>query len=251
MQHHNTSVDTAPHPVVVNRALTNINQRLQQNPTDSTRMSYDMYGRCVVLVGQSPADNADNASTALSFYNNVFNPDQGEVYRVSMHESHESLERLHRADTRLKGYPILDFARKTLDQFKDEVVAWRPRLAEHHINGLVRRLEYILEDEPEMGSTRIAPSLDSFSVLLAYLARHPEFKTPSIGYNRDGTFSAVWTGDKKLRVTLDSISPTSIRWIFVDSRRGIKDSITGAGIVSLEILTGVIDAYEATNWMKA
>ena len=103
--------------------------------------------------------------------------------------------------------------------------------------------------EPDL--KQAAPSLDSFGVLLAYLAIHPEFKTPSIGFNRDGTFSAIWSGDKKLRITLDFTSSSSIRWIFVDSRNGIKDAITSAGIVSLAILSGVLDAYKATSWMKA
>ncbi len=87
--------------------------------------------------------------------------------------------------------------------------------------------------------------------LLVTLALLAEFKTPSIGFNRDRTFSAIWSGDKKLRITLDFTSSSSIRWIFVDSRNGIKEAISGAGIVSLAILSGVLDAYKATSWMQA
>ena len=216
----------------------------QLNRSESTRCDY---GNLVVVDGSSP-ENVRTALTLYTFGKRVYNPELGETLRIPSNTMQEFVLGV----ATVSDY--LEFAvrtRKTLDKFKDEVVAWRTKLAANHIASLTRRLEYLFEDEPELSPKQAAPSLDSFSVLLAYLARHPEIKTPSIGYNRDGTFSAVWVGDTKLRVTLDFMSPTSIRWIFVDSRNGIKESITGAGIVSLDILSGVLDVYGATDWMRA
>lgn len=232
---------TAPHAAVVDGALT-LYKRQWQNSSESTRFGYDIQGHRIELGDCSYESASQNVSTAL--------PDYllgGEIHRIPRYALREQI---HSVETGWNFFEQVDRARKTLDKFKDEVVAWRKKLAEHHIVGLTRRLEYIFEDEPELGLKQMAPSLDSFSVLLAYLARHPEFKTPSIGFNRDGTFSAIWSGDKKLRVTLDFTSSSSIRWIFVDSRNGIKDAITGAGIVPLAILSGVLDVYKAISWMK-
>ena len=233
-----TEVSTAPHPAVVNRALDDI-QRPRQNPSGSTHFDYDIQ------------EHGENVSTALPGYLLAicgYNPDEGETHRISYPKW---LKQLRRVETNEDFSEQVGRARKMLDKFKDEVVAWRNTLATHHSVSLTRRLEYIFEAEPNLGPKQATPSLDSFSVLLAYLALHPEFKTPSIAFNRDGTFSAIWSGDKKLRLTLDFTSSSTIRWIFVDSRNGIKDAITGAGIVSLAILSGVLDVYNATSWMKA
>lgn len=252
MRHHDkTEGSTAPHAAVVDGVLAHFYKRQWQNPSESTRFGYDIRGRRVELGGHSYESTSQNVSTALPDYllgNYVYNPDHGEIHRIPRHTLREQF---HSVETGWNFFDQVDRTRKTLDKFKDEVVAWRKRLAERHVVSLTRQLEYIFEDEPELGLKQVAPSLDSFSVLLAYLARYPEFKTPSIGFNRDGTFSAIWSGDKKLRVTLDFMSSLSIRWIFVDSRNGIKDAITGAGIVSPAILSGVLDVYGATSWMKA
>jgi hypothetical protein len=121
-----------------------------------------------------------------------------------------------------------------------------------HISGLMKRLDYLFEDEPESSGSQELPDINSFGMLLAFLARHHEVKTPSLGYNRDGVFSATWVGDQKLRVTLDFMSSSSVRWIFVDSREGLKKAITGAGIVPIDdILTDVLKVYGALDWMKS
>lgn len=249
---HYDSMDgsTTPHAAVIDGALAHLYKR-QQNPSEATRLDYYIQRHRVGFAGHTYESAFENVRTALPdnvVGNYVYDPDLGETYRFSLHTLQEQA---HSIETGCNYYEQVARTRKTLDKFKDEVVAWRTKLAERHIVSLTRKLEYIFEDEPELGPKQFAPSLDSFSVLLAYLARYPELKTPSIGFNRDGTFSAVWSGDKKLRVTLDFMSPTSIRWIFVDSRNGIKNAITGAGIVSLDILSGVLNVYGATNWMKA
>lgn len=140
----------------------------------------------------------------------------------------------------------------TIDKFKDVVGYWHARLAEHHFNGINRRLEYLFEEEPEIGNNKKMPSISSFCVLMTYIANHPEFKTPSIGYNLNGSFWASWSGGKKLRVTFDFLSTASVRWTFVDSQRGIENAITGAGVVPLDILQSIFDSppYNASTWMK-
>ncbi len=242
-----TKVSTAPHSAVVDRVLAKIEWQWQ-NRSGSTGFDYDIQEH---RGGHLESWGSENVSTALPGYLLPiygYNPDQGETHRIPYQKR---LEQLRRVETNQDFSEQVGRARKTLDKFKDEVVAWRNTLAKHHSVSLTRRLEYIFEAEPELGPKQVAPSLDSFIWLLAYLARHPEFKTPSIAFNRDGTFSAIWSGDKKLRVTLDFTSSSTIRWIFVDSRNGIKGAITGAGIVSLAILSGVLDVYSATSWMKA
>lgn len=252
MRHHDkTNGSTAPHAAVVDGALAHYYKLQWQNPCAPTRFDYDIQGRRVGLGSHAYESVSGNVRTALPdnvFRNRVYNPDLGEIHRIPPHVLQEQVLSV---ETGWNYFEQVDRTRKTLDKFKNEVVAWRKKLAGRHVVSLTRRLEYIFDDEPELERKQVAPSLDSFSVLLAYLARYPEFKTPSIGFNLDGTFSAIWSGDKKLRVTLDFMSSSSIRWIFVDSRNGIQDAITGAGIVSLDILSGVLDVYGATSWMKA
>lgn len=138
----------------------------------------------------------------------------------------------------------------TDDTFKEIVSSWRQHLAEHHFKGLNRRLEYIFEEEPELGVNQLPPDTTSFSAMMAYLAAKPDLKTPSIGFNRDGSFSAIWVGAQKLRVSLEFIGVSNIRWVYVDSRNGIETAITGAGTVTNEILNGVLVSYGAFDWMK-
>lgn len=176
-----------------------------------------------------------------------FSPDLGEVVPVldSIGEKRDDVS------TTLDLPNDLKQTRSTLDRFKSEVLAWHSQLNERHIAGLNKRLEHLFEDEPESSKSQALPDLNSFGVLLAFLARHPEYKTPSIGFNRDGIFSATWMGEQKLRMSLDFISPSSIRWIYIDSRSGLKDAITGAGIVPLNVLVGVLEVYGAMCWMKS
>ncbi len=177
----------------------------------------------------------------------IFFPDFGEVSPFFDFSS----ERCREASTVFEIPRSLYRARSTLDRFKNEVLAWHSKLTERHIAGLNKRLEYLFEDEPESSNSQALPDISSFGVLLAFLARHPDVKTPSLGYNHDGIFSATWIGDHRLRVSLDFISPASIRWIYVDSREGLKDAVTGAGIVTIDILAGVLDVYGASNWMNS
>ncbi len=244
----NTSGSTAPNAAIVDTALANLSEPKWLRPSESTRSGHEIQGYHDKLGGYSPQD----VSTALSgsvHGKYVYSPDPGETCRIppnALRSRRLSVE---------TGFNYFEFeqlrARRMLDKFKEEILAWRNKIEERHMASLTRQIEYLFEEKPELGPKQLAPSLNSFSVLLAYLARHPEFKAPSIGFNRDGTFSAIWAGDKKLRMTLDFLSPTSIRWVFVDSRNGIRDAVTGAGIVSLDILSGVFDAYGATIWMNA
>lgn len=242
----NTGGATAPNAAIVGTALANLSKPQWLRPSESTRLVYEIQGPHVKLGGYSPPD----VSTALSgsvLGECVYSPDLGETCRI---RPNALRSRGLSAETGFNYFEQLR-ARRMVDKVKEEILAWRNKLEERHMVSLNRQLEYLFEEEPELESKQFALSLNSFGVLLAYLARHPEFKAPSIGFNRDGTFSAIWTGDKKLRMTLDFLSSTSIRWIFVDSRNGIRDAITGAGIVPLDILSGVFDAYGATNWMNA
>ncbi len=250
MRHHEDR-STAPDAAVVAGALAQYCKKQWQNPSESTRFDYKIEGRPDGLGCHAYESAPGNVRTTLPenlSRSYVYSPDLGELHRIPQHISQQQVLSI---GTSWNYFEKVDRSRKTLDKFRDEVVAWREKLAGRHAVGLTHQLEYIFEDEPELGPMQAAPNLDSFSVLLAYLASHPEFKTPSIGFNRDGIFSATWSGDKRLRVTLDFLSSSSIRWIFVDSRKGIKQAITGAGIVSLDILSGVLDVYEAALWMKA
>lgn len=176
-----------------------------------------------------------------------FSPDLGETLPVFDFVD----ERRSTVSTALEIPASLDRSRSTVDRFKNEVLAWHSQLTVRHIDGLNKRLDYLFEDEPESSKSQALPDINSFGVLLAFLARNPEIKTPSLGYNRDGMFSATWVGDQKLRMSLDFVSSSSIRWIFVDSRDGLKSAVTGAGIVPLDILAGVLNAYGARSWMKS
>ena len=247
----NMEGSTAPNANVVNRALAQYYRKPVNYKGGSTSLVSETHVYHDEYVARLFKPAIENASTALPYYffvNNVYNLDHGEIYRNPLYPS--LMEGLQRVETSWNFSEQLARSRKTLDKFKEEVAAWQQKLGERHAASLTRRIEHLFEDEPELGLKQVAPSLDSFSMLLAYLSHYPEFKTPSIGFNRDGTFSAIWSGDKRLRVTLDFISSSSIRWIFVDSRNGIKDAITGAGIVSPDILSGVLDVYGAICWMK-
>jgi len=173
-----------------------------------------------------------------------YSPDQGEVALLI-----GSMGRT--ISTSLHFSKEIERVRSTLHCFKNEVLGWHSQLSERHFVGLNKRLDYLFEDEPELSKSQASPDINSFGVLLAFLARHPELNTPSIGFNRDGVFSGAWAGDKKLRVSLDFISSTSIRWVFVDSRNGLKDAVTGAGMVPLEVLAGILGVYGAWDWMKS
>ena len=192
-------------------------------------------------------DSARTASSILALREDFFLPDLGETVPVIEFIS----KRRGEISTAFEIPESLDRSRSTLDRFKNEVLAWHSQLSEGHIAGLNKRLDYLFEDEPESSKSQALPDINSFGVLMAFLARNPEVKTPSLGYNRDGVFSATWVGDQKLRISLDFISPSNIRWIFVDSREGLKKAVTGAGIVTLDILAGVLDVYGALGWMKS
>lgn len=178
----------------------------------------------------------------------ILSPDYGEIvpgpYFITVDHRKNS--------TVLENPESLGRPRSTIDRFKNEVLAWHSRMNARHISGLMKRLDYLFEDEPESSGSQELPDINSFGMLLAFLARHHEVKTPSLGYNRDGVFSATWVGDQKLRVTLDFMSSSSVRWIFVDSREGLKKAITGAGIVPIDdILTDVLKVYGALDLMKS
>jgi hypothetical protein len=206
---------------------------------------------CLAITGlaeaESSTDSASTASPVHSFRTDIFSPYFGETVPVFGFIG----ERRGEISTTLEIPDTLDRARSTLDRYKNEVLAWHSQLSEGHIAGLNKRLDYLFEDEPESSKSQALPDINSFGVLMAFLAGNPEIKTPSLGYNRDGVFSATWVGDQKLRISLDFISPSNIRWIFVDSREGLKKAVTGAGIVTLDILAGVLDVYGALGWMKS
>jgi hypothetical protein len=145
---------------------------------------------------------------------------------------------------------ITNYKQDTLNQYIDMVRQWKSALQPHHLTGLISRLEFIFEDEPEFELKQKPLSAESFSALLAYIAAKPEFKTPSISYTRDGSFSASWQTDKKVRLTLDFIGLTRIRWVFVDSRQGLDQVISGAGIVPTNMLQGILESYGGLEWMR-
>lgn len=213
----------------------------------TTRTILDGLAPSTCLVFAEATESARTSPPERFLGTRNFSPDFGEV--VPVFDS-ISVKR-NDVSTNLDLPNDLKQARSTLDRFKSEVLAWHSQLNEQHIAGLNKRLDYLFEDEPESSKSQALPDLNSFGVLLAFLARHPEYKTPSIGFNRDGIFSATWMGEQKLRMSLDFISLSSIRWIYVDSRSGLKDAVTGAGIVPLDVLAGVLEAYGATGWMKS
>jgi hypothetical protein len=173
-----------------------------------------------------------------------YSPDQGEVVPLIGSMGRDVSTSLHFSEE-------IERSRSTLRYFKNEVLAWHSRLCKRHFAGVNKRLDFLFEDEPDLSKSQASPDIDSFGVLLAFLAHHPELNTPSIGFNRDGVFSGTWAGDKKLRVSLDFISSTSIRWVFVDSRHGLKGAVTGAGMVPLDVLAGILGVYGAWEWMKS
>jgi hypothetical protein len=206
---------------------------------------------CLTFTGVAEVSGAtDPARTASSIHAlraDIFSPDFGETVPVIDFIS----KRRDEISTAFEIPEGIDRSRSTIDRYKREVLAWHSQLTERHISGLNKRLDYLFEDEPGFSKSQALPDINSFGVLLAFLARHPEIKTPSLGYNRDGIFSATWVGDQKLRISLDFISAASVRWVFVDSRDGLKKAVTGAGIVTLDILAGVLDVYGALGWMKS
>lgn len=197
------------------------------------------------FLGATETARTGPSESALSTYS--FSPDLGEIYPVIDSFGTQLVD----ASTAYPLPEVLDRARSTLERFKGEVLAWHSHLQYRQIEGLNKRLEYLFEDEPELSKAQATPNMDSFGVFLAFLAQNPDFKIPSIGYNRDGVFSATWVGDKKLRMTLDFISSSSIRWVFVDSRNGLSNAVTGAGIVPLNVLAGVLSVYGAIGWIKS
>ena len=109
------------------------------------------------------------------------------------------------------------------DQYKAELAT----VAERHRDSLSRQLDLIFEDEPET-----APSIDSFRALLTYLNDNVAVYTPSIGFNRDGSFSAIWIKGYNWRMTLDFLSQNRIRRTFVDLNERFRGAATGTGIVA-------------------
>lgn len=243
------------HPSIVDGAYTRIfgkqtatfteevlKRRIRAGLTASTLAVFS------IADANSYPDSASTTTLPHTFRVDIYSPDFGETVPLFdfVDESNSSVS------TALEIPASLDRSRSTLNRFKNEVLAWHSQLTERHVAGLNKRLDYLFEDEPDSTtSSQALPNINSFGVLLAFLARHPEIKTPSLGYNRDGIFSATWVGDQKLRMSLDFVSSSSIRWVFVDSRNGLKDAVTGAGIVTLDILAGVLDVYGALGWMKS
>lgn len=244
-----TSENGTWHPSIIEGAYEDLfceHPKLATNVTTTQKIIIGLAAStCIAFSGA-----VDTARTNLPdklLWTQIFTPDSGEVIPVidSTGEKRVSVS------TALELSENLERARSTLDRFKSEILAWHSQLNERHIAGLHKRLDYLFEDEPETSRSQALPDLNSFGILLAFLARHPDFKTPSIGFNRDGVFSATWMPEPKLRMSLDFISLSSIRWIFVDSRNGLKGAITGAGIVPLDVLAGVLNVYGAMSWMKS
>ena len=211
------------------------------------RMRWSTLAVVGIADANSGLDSVITSTSPRTLRADFFSPDLGETLPVFdfVDESRSTVS------TALEIPASLDRSRSTVDRFKNEVLAWHSQLTERHIAGLNKRLDYLFEDEPESSKSQALPDINSFGVLLAFLSRNPEIKTPSLGYNRDGMFSATWVGDQKLRMSLDFVSSSSIRWVFVDSRDGLKNAVTGAGIVPLDILAGVLDVYGARSWMKS
>jgi len=139
---------------------------------------------------------------------------------------------------------------RTLNRFIEIVSGWKRSLAERQYEGIKKRLEFIFEDEPELSRNQKAPNAESFSALLAYLATNPNFKTPSLSFNRDGAFSASWQTNKTLKLTLEFIDLTRIRWVFVDLHQGLPNVISGAGVVPTTMLQSVLAPYGSFDWIN-
>lgn len=141
----------------------------------------------------------------------------------------------------------------SLQQFLNVLVGWKNVLTARHYSGLKARLEFLFDDDnlAQYEGKQKPPSAYSFSVMLAYLANNPELKTPSITYNFDGEFSAIWNVPKLKRLTIDFISSTKVRWVYIDTKNNMDDSIHVGGVTPMKLLRNSLDVYGDFSWMNA
>lgn len=127
-----------------------------------------------------------------------------------------------------------------------ELIAWKSQLTERHFNNIKVRLMALIDDVDAM-NTDI--DMNSFGVLLAYLSKHPEFKTPTISYRTNGLFFAVWDSGFKSRLTVDFLDDSNVRWVYVNSSEGINKLKTGAGLDDMTNLSKVLGIYDIDKWV--
>lgn len=128
-----------------------------------------------------------------------------------------------------------------------ELSAWKTQLTDQHFNAIKLRLMALIDDVDAMSTHA---DMNSFGVLLAYLSKHPEFKTPTISYRTNGVFFAIWDSGAKSRLTVDFLDDSNIRWVYVDSSKGINKVKTGAGIDNLTMLPKVLEVYDIGKWVR-
>ena len=127
-----------------------------------------------------------------------------------------------------------------------ELIAWKSQLNERHFKNIKVRLMALIDDVDAMNTD---VNMNSFGVLLAYLSKHPEFKTPTISYRSNGIFFATWDSGFKSRLTIDFLDDSNIRWVFVNSSDGINKLKTGAGIDHITSLSKVLSIYDINKWL--
>lgn len=156
------------------------------------------------------------------------------------------------AETFLPWLYLVGYAARTswLETFSDIVANWRRHLTDRHYKGLLARLEFLFDEDVEISEKQQAPDVDSFSALIAYISANPDFKTPSVSYNKDGSFEATWVGDTKLRLAVSFIGLKMVRWLYLDARSGIESATTGAGTVPTLMLANILRSYQTLEWIR-
>lgn len=127
-----------------------------------------------------------------------------------------------------------------------ELIAWKSQLTERHFKNIKVRLMALIDDVDAM-NTDI--DMNSFGILLAYLSKHPEFKTPTISYRSNGIFFATWDSGFKSRLTVDFLDDSNVRWVYVNSSDGINKLKTGAGLDDMANLSKVLGIYDIDKWV--
>jgi hypothetical protein len=128
-------------------------------------------------------------------------------------------------------------------RFSRALDEWKGLLAPDHYDAMSRHVERLLSDQEELDEDGIVPSSSSFDDLLTFLAARSWIRSPALGFNRSGQFSASWSRGRPIRsdVTLTFLGDGTVKWYVYGLGRRRTGSAAGKGerLDLAEILSGL------------
>lgn len=128
--------------------------------------------------------------------------------------------------------------------------AFHARLPRDTYAVVERRIALYLDPE-EWDSRDVLPNLESFKLMLHFLADQPDFQAPRVSLSRRGYFGILWRAARDKLVTLEFDPDGMIHWLIFappEPAKNKKQSAAGEG--SSRKVMAQIALYEALEWMK-